>query len=100
VVPKLKGASASTAEQVLKLLDCSIGRVRHEHSKRVGKGKVIRTVPIPGTYVPGQKIGLVVSAGPRRAPHGIRRAPHSARRAHHSVRRAVFYRSRWLGRSA
>jgi hypothetical protein len=69
VVPKLKGISLPFATQLVHLLGCTAGSVRHVHSKSVQKGYVSRTVPGPGSYAAGDKIALIVSSGPAHKHH-------------------------------
>jgi Domain of unknown function DUF11/PASTA domain len=73
VVPKLKGTPLSVARHVLHLLDCKVGKVRHAHSKSVGKGRIIKTSPEAGSYNAGRVIRLEVSSGRRKARKKVTR---------------------------
>lgn len=69
VVPDLRGLPPASARRLLRPLGCRPGKVRRAHSGKVARGKIIRTSPKPGTYAARRKLGLVVSAGPRRHGH-------------------------------
>jgi len=60
VVPHLRGASASLAKEVLKLLGCKV-KVKHVTSAGAVSGTVLKTKPGPGTYAPGRKVTLTVA---------------------------------------
>jgi uncharacterized repeat protein (TIGR01451 family) len=66
VVPKLKGTPVNVAKRALRLLNCKVGKVRHAHSKKIRKGRVIKTSPKAGTYPGGKVVGLQVSSGPKK----------------------------------
>lgn len=68
-VPGLKGIRLPLAKQLVHLLGCTPGSVRHMHNGRVHKGNVIRTNPGSDTYAAGSKITFVVSSGPKKKDH-------------------------------
>lgn len=66
VVPKVKGKRLARAKRLVEKSDCSVGRIRRVYSAKVGKRRVIRQRPGPGTVLPaGGKVTLVVSKGKR-----------------------------------
>lgn len=69
VVPKLKGTTVNLAKRALRLLNCEVGKIRHAHSKKVRKGRVIKTSPKPGTYAPSKLVGLQISSGAKKKKH-------------------------------
>ena len=69
VVPNLKGTTVNLAKSALRSLNCEVGKIRHAHSKKVRKGRVIKTSPKPGTYAPSELVGLQVSSGAKKKKH-------------------------------
>jgi beta-lactam-binding protein with PASTA domain len=58
-VPKVVGLTLSRAKSKIRAKQCSVGRIRKTHSRRVGR--VISQSPRPGTVKPkGFKVSLVV----------------------------------------
>ena len=57
------------AKSALRLLNCEVGKIRHAHSKKVRKGRVIKTSPKPGTYASSELVGLQVSSGAKKKKH-------------------------------
>lgn len=66
VVPLLKGIPAAVARRVLRLLGCTVGRVKAV-SSHLAEGTVTATSPHAGTFGAGHVVALQVSAGPRRS---------------------------------
>jgi Glucodextranase, domain B/PASTA domain len=64
-VPRIKGMKLPAAEQALRRAHCRVGRIRHEVSKKVRKGRAVGTGPSTGRRLPaGSKVELFVSKGP------------------------------------
>ena len=64
MVPNVRGKTLARAKQALEGADCSVGRVRRVHSKRVKRHRVISQSPKPGTMLAdGAGVRLVVSRG-------------------------------------
>jgi Glucodextranase, domain B/PASTA domain len=64
-VPRLKGMKVPAAERALRRAHCRVGRIRHETSKRVRKGRAVGTGPPTGRRLAaGSKVELFVSKGP------------------------------------
>jgi uncharacterized repeat protein (TIGR01451 family) len=64
-VPRLTGMTPAIAQQVLRLLDCGVGKTAKASSKKVHKGLVIATNPGAGkTVKAGTAVKLTVSSGP------------------------------------
>ena len=64
-VPRIKGMKLPAAERALRRAHCRVGRVRHESSKKVRKGRAVATSPTSGRRRPaGSKVELFVSRGP------------------------------------
>jgi hypothetical protein len=63
-VPRTKGMKLPAAERALRRAHCRVGRIRHERSKKTGKGRVFNTSPRPGRVMrAGSKVELFVSKG-------------------------------------
>jgi uncharacterized repeat protein (TIGR01451 family) len=61
----LAGAQLSLAKLVIPALNCTLGKITTEHSKKIHKGLVIKTTPKAGTTNPnGTKVNIVISSGP------------------------------------
>jgi hypothetical protein len=67
VVPPLRGVPAAVARRALRLLGCTVGRVKVV-SSHVAKGAVTATSPHAGTFAVGHVVTLQVSSGPKRTP--------------------------------
>ncbi|HYG96526.1 MAG TPA: PASTA domain-containing protein [Solirubrobacterales bacterium] len=65
-VLRLTRAPVSVAKSVLSALGCTAGKTKRAPSGKVPKGTVIKTTPRVGSYPAGQKVGLVISSGPKR----------------------------------
>jgi hypothetical protein len=64
VVPKLKGLRLAAARTALQRAHCALGTVRHKHSRRVKRGRIISQSPTAGAHGPaGSKVSVVVSRG-------------------------------------
>jgi hypothetical protein len=64
VVPRLAGTRLSAAKRALTQAHCTLGRVTHQHSAKVGSGKVISSRPGAGTHLAtGAPVALTVSRG-------------------------------------
>jgi beta-lactam-binding protein with PASTA domain len=64
IVPNVRGKTLARAKQALDRADCSVGKVRRVHSKRVKRHRVISQSPRPGTVLAdGAGVRLVVSRG-------------------------------------
>jgi hypothetical protein len=63
-VPRIKGMKLAAAERALREAHCRVGRIRHEVSKKVGKGRAVSTSPPVGRRLAaGSKVELWVSKG-------------------------------------
>jgi VCBS repeat protein/FG-GAP repeat protein/PASTA domain-containing protein len=64
-VQNVVGKTLPAAKQLLQRASCALGSVRHGHSVRVRRGRVIRQSPrFPGSVLPaGGKVALVLSLG-------------------------------------
>jgi hypothetical protein len=63
-VPKVTGLSEKAAGTKIKSAGCTVGKVSHAHSHKVGQGKVISTKPKSGSQEKaGTAVALVVSTG-------------------------------------
>ena len=63
-VPKLKGKSLKKARRLLRSHDCRLGKVRHAHSTKVKKGRVISSKPKAGKHLKhNAKVSVVLSKG-------------------------------------
>lgn len=62
LVPRLRSTSKHAAKKVLHLLGCKV-KVKRAHSRRVGRGGVVRTKPRAGAYPLGKVVTLIVSSG-------------------------------------
>jgi hypothetical protein len=77
IVPRLNGRSLTSARSALAASGCTMGPVLRVHSRRVRRGRVVRTTPGAGTHrTHGAAVRITVSAGaPRsRAPRGRHRS--------------------------
>ena len=64
-VPRIKDMKVPAAERALRRAHCRVGRIRHETSKKVSKGRAVGTGPRTGRRLPaGSKVELFVSKGP------------------------------------
>ncbi|HUA49305.1 MAG TPA: PASTA domain-containing protein [Solirubrobacteraceae bacterium] len=64
-VPRIKGMKLPTAERAIRRAHCRVGRIRHEASKKVRKGRAVATSPPAGRLLrAGNKLELFVSKGP------------------------------------
>jgi Glucodextranase, domain B/PASTA domain len=64
-VPRIKDMKVPAAERALRRAHCRVGRIRHETSKKVRKGRALGTGPPTGRQLPsGSKVELFVSKGP------------------------------------
>ncbi|MBJ7473252.1 MAG: PASTA domain-containing protein [Solirubrobacteraceae bacterium] len=64
VVPDLGGRTLSQAKKLLKKGNCRLGKSKKATSKKVRRGRIIRTGKKPGTELaPNTAIGVVVSKG-------------------------------------
>lgn len=64
-VPRTKGMKLPAAERALRRANCRVGRIRHEVSKKVHKGRAVGTSPRVGRVLrAGSKIELFLSKGP------------------------------------
>lgn len=67
-VPKLKGMTLAAARRALTAAHCRLGAIRHAFSRTVAKGRVsTQSVPRGRMLPAGQKVGVTVSRGRRRA---------------------------------
>ncbi len=87
VVPQLRNTRASFARTILKDLGCRV-KITRQPSRRVRKGKVIKTKPGKGTHPAGTTVRLVVSSGRHKAKH----KKHRARAAYLSYGAALWQR--------
>jgi beta-lactam-binding protein with PASTA domain len=63
----VKGKTLKTAKRSLKVHLCRAGKIKHAHSRKVKKGRVISQKPKPGKKLEqGAKVNLVVSTGKHR----------------------------------
>jgi hypothetical protein len=63
-VPKTKGMKLPAAQRALRRAHCEVGKIRSVRSKRLARGRVIRTNPPAGRRLPdGAAVALVVSKG-------------------------------------
>ena len=69
VVPAFAGVGLRAAKKLLALLDCRIGRVMKAHSKKIPRGRVVKTTPATGTFPAGTSIVFTESSGPRKPKH-------------------------------
>lgn len=61
VVPRLVGKRLTAARQALAAAHCALGRVRHRHTKRAHRGRVVSQSERAGTRLAaGAKVGVVV----------------------------------------
>jgi uncharacterized repeat protein (TIGR01451 family) len=66
VVPKLKKLKVKKAKKALRAAGCKPGKVQRRFSKKIKKGRVIRSGKHRGTKLPpGAKVKLTVSRGPK-----------------------------------
>lgn len=66
VVPKLQGRRVKGAKKALRAALCKPGKVTRRYSKKVKKGRVIRTSRRAGKVLPvGTEVKLTVSKGPK-----------------------------------
>lgn len=66
IVPRLKSKSLAAAKRSIKSHECSVGTIKHAHSRTVRKGHVTSQKPKPGTRLKqGARINLTVSSGRR-----------------------------------
>jgi hypothetical protein len=73
-VPPLAGLSPAIAKQVLRLLDCGVGKASKASSRKVRKGLVVATKPGSGkTLKAGTAVKLTVSSGPPKRKKKSRR---------------------------
>ena len=64
-VPRIKDMKVPAAERALRRAHCRVGRIRHETSKNVRKGRAVGTGSRTGRRLPaGSKVELFVSEGP------------------------------------
>jgi hypothetical protein len=64
-VPRIKGMKLPAAKRALRRAHCRVGRIKHRHSKKVRRGRVVATSPGRGRrMVAGSKVELFVSSGP------------------------------------
>jgi Glucodextranase, domain B/PASTA domain len=64
-VPRIKGMKLPGAERALRRAHCRVGRIKHEASKKVRKGRAVGTNPPAGHRMrAGSKVELYVSKGP------------------------------------
>lgn len=69
LVPPTAGESMRTARVALGNAGYGLGNVVKVHSERVQEGYVVASDPPPGTQLPqGQRVHLLVSSGPAKAP--------------------------------
>jgi hypothetical protein len=65
VVPALKGMTMSAAKRSITSHGCTVGRIKHERSRRIKRNHVVSQQPKPGRRLRlGAKVRLVVSRGP------------------------------------
>jgi len=63
-VPKIKGMKLGAAEKALRRAHCKVGKIKHENSRTVRRGRVASTTPRAGRKLKaGSKIELFVSKG-------------------------------------
>jgi hypothetical protein len=63
-VPRIKGMKLPAAERAVRDAHCRVGRIRHERSKKVRRGRLLATSPRVGRTMPaGSKVELFVSQG-------------------------------------
>jgi eukaryotic-like serine/threonine-protein kinase len=64
-VPRIEGMKLPAAERALRRAHCRVGKIKHEHSNKVGRGRVVATSPGRGRRkMAGGRIELLVSSGP------------------------------------
>jgi PASTA domain len=67
VVPRLKRKTLSQARAALRRRHCRLGVVRHAHSARVRRGRVIAQRPAAGNRLrEGARVNVTLSSGPRK----------------------------------
>jgi uncharacterized repeat protein (TIGR01451 family) len=77
VVPKLKKLRLKKAKKALRKAHCKPGKVKHRHSGKIKKGRIISGGKKRGAVLPsGKKVKLVVSSGPKHKPGGKPAAKH------------------------
>jgi beta-lactam-binding protein with PASTA domain len=69
VVTGLANLPLGTAKKLLTVLNCKVGKVSKSSSRKVAKGKVIKTTPGKGSFAPGKSIAIVESSGPKPKKH-------------------------------
>jgi uncharacterized repeat protein (TIGR01451 family) len=76
VVPKVKKLRVKKAKKALRAAGCKPGKVQHRFSKKIKKGRVIRSSKHRGKRLPpGAKVKLTVSRGPKPQHHQGQHSP-------------------------